>query len=91
MAKTVFLMEYRENFIQQFEKIIGDSAFTIVGTAPEGEDALKKINALSELPEIAVISLQVAHGLDGVNTLKKIKQEKLGMKVVIVEREHQSP
>lgn len=83
MAKTVFLMEFRNNVIEQFKTIIEDSQFTLVGTAPEGEETVRKLKALKELPEIAVITLMVEHGLDGVGTVKKIRQEKLGVKMVL--------
>jgi len=83
MSKTVFLMEFRENFISQFEEILRDSPFTLVGTAPEGEATVKAIMDMKELPEIAVITLMVEHGLDGVGTVKKIRQEKLGVKPIL--------
>jgi len=76
-------MEFREKHIKQFEAIIDESPFTLVGTASEGEETVRKIKALKELPELVVITLMVDHGLDGVGTVKKIRQEMLGVKMIL--------
>jgi len=54
-----------------------------VGVAPEGQELLKAIKALKEVPEMAVISVTVEHGMDGVSVVREIVKQKFGIKLIV--------
>ncbi len=83
MAKTVFLMEFREQFVKQFQNAVEGSGFKLLGVASEGGELLEKIKALPEAPEIVVVSLMTDAGMDGVATVKALAKNKKPIKVIL--------
>jgi ActR/RegA family two-component response regulator len=83
MARTVFLMEFREEFVQQFKQALQKTKYSLIGTAEEGGETVSQLAAMKDPPEIAVISLMVDNGTDGVATIKEIRKRKLPIKAII--------
>jgi len=55
--------------------------FEVIGTASDGRDAYRKINALR--PDLCIIDIRMP-GLDGLELISKIKEQNIDVKIIIL-------
>ena len=69
MAKTILVVDDETSILQSLEGILTDEGFEFVG-AESGLEALEKIEEM--MPDVVLLDIWMP-GLDGIETLEKIK------------------
>ncbi|MBD3617329.1 MAG: response regulator [Gracilimonas sp.] len=64
------------------EKMVIKLGYNVVGKAKSGEEALANIQDID--PEILIIDIQLAGTLDGIQTVKKLREKHLDIPVIFL-------
>ena len=80
MARTVLIVDDEESIIQSLQGILTDEGFEVI-SAGSGPSALEKIDEL--MPDIVLLDIWMP-GMDGIETLVKIKESHSELQVVMM-------
>ena len=80
MARTILIIDDEESIIQSLDGILTDEGFEVVN-AKSGQDGLEKIEEMS--PDLVLLDIWMP-GLDGIDTLVKIKETYPQLQVVMM-------
>jgi two-component system, NtrC family, nitrogen regulation response regulator NtrX len=80
MARSILVVDDEESIIRSLEGILTDEGFE-VRNAPDGETALERVE--EELPDLVLLDIWMP-GMDGLETLVKIKEACPGLQVVMM-------
>ena len=80
MAKTILVVDDETSILQSLEGILSDEGFEIV-SAESGLEALGKIEEM--MPDLVLLDIWMP-GLDGIETLKKIKTHHPSLQVIMM-------
>jgi two-component system nitrogen regulation response regulator NtrX len=80
MARTVLIVDDEESIIQSLQGILTDEGFEVI-SADSGSAALEKIDEL--IPDIVLLDIWMP-GMDGIETLIKIKESHSELQVVMM-------
>lgn len=70
------------------EKLVTRLGYEVVGKAVSGEDALLSIEKVN--PEILLIDVQLSGALDGIQTVKKLREKKIDLPVIFLSGDNSS-
>ena len=80
MARTVLIVDDEESIIQSLQGILTDEGFEVI-SASRGAEALEKIDEV--MPDIVLLDIWMP-GMDGIETLIKIKESHSELQVVMM-------
>lgn len=80
MARTILVVDDEANILRSVEGILSDEGFEVV-SAESGKEALEKIDQL--IPDLVLLDIWMP-GMDGIETLVKIKETYPYLQVVIM-------
>ncbi|MCD6305482.1 MAG: sigma-54-dependent Fis family transcriptional regulator, partial [Deltaproteobacteria bacterium] len=80
MAKTVLVVDDEKSILQSLTGILSDEGFDVL-TAESGTEALEKIREL--MPDLVLLDIWMP-GIDGIETLQKIKEDYPNLQVVMM-------
>ena len=80
MARTILIVDDEESIIQSLEGILTDEGFEVVSVA-SGSEALEKIDEV--MPDLVLLDIWMP-GIDGIETLIKIKESHPHLQVVMM-------
>ena len=80
MARTVLIVDDEASIIQSLQGILTDEGFEVIST-DSGSSALEKIDEL--MPDIVLLDIWMP-GMDGIETLVKIKESHSELQVVMM-------
>ena len=80
MARTVLIVDDEESIIQSLQGILTDEGFEVI-SAGSGSSALEKIDEV--MPDIVLLDIWMP-GMDGIETLIKIKESHSELQVVMM-------
>lgn len=80
MARTILVVDDEASILQSLEGILGDEGFEVI-SAESGSEALAKIEEV--LPDLVLLDIWMP-GIDGIETLVKIKETHSNLQVVMM-------
>ena len=81
MARTVLVVDDEDSILLSIEGVLSDEGFNVI-CVKSGEEALDKIQEL--LPDIVLLDIFMPDGIDGIETLIRIKQKYPMMPVIMM-------
>jgi two-component system nitrogen regulation response regulator NtrX len=81
MAKTVLVVDDEDSILFSIEGVLSDEGFDVV-CVKNGEDALDKMQEL--IPDIVLLDIFMPDGIDGIETLVRIKKRYPMMPVIMM-------
>ncbi len=80
MGRTILIVDDESSILKSLNGILTDEGFEVIG-AKTGEEALEKIEADS--PDLVLLDIWMP-GMDGIETLVKIKESQPGLQVIMM-------
>ncbi len=80
MARTILIVDDEESIIQSLQGILSDEGFDVI-SATSGSSAIEKIDEM--MPDLALLDIWMP-GIDGIETLVKIKEAHPQLPVVMM-------
>jgi len=80
MARTILAVDDEESILRSLEGILSDEGFEVIAAA-SGSEALAKLDAM--IPDLVLLDIWMP-GLDGIETLERIKQGHPNLQVIMM-------
>jgi len=80
LARTILIIDDEESIVRSLDGILSDEGFEVV-SAKSGQDGLEKIEEM--IPDLVLLDIWMP-GMDGIDTLVKIKETYPHLQVVMM-------